>query len=151
MNVKSTTIGEVSKVVKDLNAWPKKQSGNSRVLLSELKDNLIQINMILDHGIEISDVIEEISDNVYKQLQSEGFSFNSIKKSKIAKRSSLKGTDLEAWGGKSTGELIDSIYDKINEFKKMHPILKGSSKFRPRVRIYNIRKRILLLLSHVRS
>ena len=149
--MKPTTIGEVSKVVKDLNAWLKKQSGDSRALLSELKDDLIQINMVLDHGLEISDVLDEISDKEYKRLQSDGFSFNSIKRSKIAKRRSLKGTDIEAWGGKSTEELIGSIYDKINELKKMYPKLKGSPKFRPRVRTYNIRKRILLLLNHVRS
>ncbi len=107
--------------------------------------------MVLDHGIEISDVLDEITDKEYKRLQSEGFSFNSIRRSKIAKRSCLKGTDIEGWGGKTTRELIDSIYEKINALKKMYPKLKGSSKFRSRVRTFNIRKRILLLLNHVRS
>jgi hypothetical protein len=144
-------VGEFTGLVTGIDAWLKKQTGDSRAVVSELKDNLIQINFVLEHEVDLADVIDEITMSEYKRLQLEGFNFNSIKKTRIKKLARLKGTDLEPWVGKTTESLIESIYDKINELKKMYPKLKNSPKFRPGVRLINIRKRISLLMEHLRS
>jgi len=147
----STTLGEISNAVKDVNAWLKKQKGDSRLLVAEIKNNLIQLDMVVEHDVSLKDVLADISTSEYKRLQGEGFNFGSIKKSRIARFKSLEGTDLESWSGKETEELIGSIYDKTIALKTMFPRLKKSKKIRWNSRAINIRKRILLLLRHLGS
>lgn len=145
----STTLGEISNAVKDVNAWLKKQKGDSRLLVAEIKNNLIQLDMVVEHDVNLEEVLNDISIKEYKRLQGEGFNFGSIKKSKIPKFKSMEGTDLESWMGKETEELISSIYDKIIALKTMFPRVKNSSKIRWNSRVINIRKRILLFLRHL--
>jgi hypothetical protein len=78
-----------------------------------------------------------------------GFNFNTLKRGKIAPFPSLAGTDLASWQGKTTEALVESIYDKLNDLKLRYPHVKRSEKYRWRVRVNNIRKRIWLLLRHV--
>ena len=96
-------------------------------------------------------MIEKISVSEYKRLAKEGFNFNTLKKGKIAAIASLEGTDLASWRGKETEELIESIYDKINDLKIRYPYVREKDKYRWNVRVSNIRKRIWLLLMHVRG
>jgi hypothetical protein len=132
-------------------AWWRKARGDSRVLISELKDNMTYLDLVAEDGVELGEVIEKISVAEYKRLAREGFNFNMLKKGRIAAIASLQGTDLASWCGKQTEELIDSIYDKINDLKIRYPYVGKNENYRWSVRINNIRKRIWLLLMHVRS
>lgn len=145
------TISEVSKVIQDINSWLKKQKGDSRALITELKDNLNYLEMVIEHGVELEDILKDITVDEYSRLQNEGFSFNKIKNKKIPKLKSLNGTDLASWKGKETEELVVSIYDKIRNLKASYPKLKNKPNIRWNARVINIKKRILLLLQHVRS
>lgn len=142
------TAGVASRV---LAAWWRKAKGDSRTLISELKDNMTYLDLVAEDGIELGEVIEKLSVAEYKRLAREGFNFNTLKKGRIAAIASLKGTDLASWCGKETEELIDSIYDKINDLKIRYPYVGKNEKYRWSVRVNNIRKRIWLLLMHVRS
>jgi hypothetical protein len=135
----------------ELTSWWRTAKGNTRSLIGELKDNLTYLDMVADDGVAIEDVIEKISISEYKRLNKEGFSFNSLKRTKIASYSSLKNTDLSSWPGKDTGLLVESIYQKINDLKLRYPHLKNNPKYRWPMRVQNIRKRIWLLLKHVNS
>ena len=137
--------------MKSIALWWSKSKGDSRALIGELKDNLSYLDMVAEDEIPLSDVVDKLAVVEYKRLSKEGFNFNKLKKSKISTYPSLKGTDLERWGGKETEELIVSIYDKINEIKIRFPHVGGNKKYRWRVRVNNIRKRVWLLLKHVRS
>jgi len=53
------------------------------------------------------------------------------------------------WAGKSTEELIGSIYKKIGELKNSYPHNKNNPKYRWNVRVKDIIKLIWLLLKHV--
>ena len=150
MDIKGT-INEVSKVIKDINSWLKKQKGDSRALITELKDNLTYLEMVIKHDVEIDEILKDLKTDVYSRLQDEGFSFNSIKNRKIPKLKSLEGSDLASWKGKSTDELVVSIYDKLRNLKASYPKLKNRPNIRWNVRVINITKRIVLLLRHVRS
>jgi len=130
-------------------AWWKKSKGDTRALIGELKENLSYLDMVSEDDIDLGEVIEKISVVEFKRLSKEGFSFNKLKKANITKFTSLKGTDLSAWGGKGTEELIISIYDKISDLKVRYPHVKNNKKYRWKVRVNNIRKRIWLLLRHV--
>ena len=135
--------------MKSINSWWNKSKGDSRSLIGELKDNLSYLDMVASDGVPLGDVADKLSVVEYKRLSKEGFNFNKLKKSKIVKYPSLQKTDLEKWGGKETEELVDSIYDKINEIKIRFPHVGYNKKYRWGVRVSNIRKRIWLLLKHV--
>lgn len=142
------TAGAASRI---LTAWWRKARGDSRALISEMKDNMTYLDLVADDGVALGEVIEKISVAEYKRLSREGFNFNTLKKGRIASVPSLAGTDLATWCGKETEELIDSIYDKINDLKIRFPYVGKNDKYRWNVRVNNIRKRIWLLLMHVRS
>ena len=137
--------------IQSLDKWWKKSKGDTRALVGELKDNLSYLDMVAEDGVALDEVIEKITLTEFKRLSKEGFNFNTLKKSKVTAYPSLKGTDLEAWGGKTTEELIFAIYEKINQLKIRYPHVAKKSNYRWMVRVNNIRKRIWLLLKHVNS
>ena len=137
--------------MKSIASWWSKSKGDSRALIGELKDNLSYLDMVAEDDVPLSEVVDKLAIVEYRRLSKEGFNFNKLKKSKISKYPSLKGTDLERWGGKETEELIISIYDKINEIKIRFPHVGNNKKYRWGVRVNNIRKRVWLLLKHVSS
>jgi hypothetical protein len=143
-----SSAGSASKAI---TAWWKKAKGDSRALVSELKDNLIYLDMVADDGVELGGIIEKISVAEYKRLSKDGFNFNTLKRAKIEKYPSLKGSDLASWQGKETEALIESIYDKLNDLKIRYPHVRKSERYRWKIRVNNIRKRIWLLLRHVRD
>lgn len=132
-----------------ITSWRKKARGDARALVGELKDNLTYLDMVAEDGIALGDVVEKLSIAEYRRLSKEGYNFNALKKQKIASYESLKGTDLSSWAGKSTEELIDSIFEKLNDVRIKYPHVAENGKYRWRVRVDNIRKRIWLLLKHV--
>ena len=107
------------------------------------------VAMVAEDGVELAAVINKLSIAEYRRLAKEGYNFNALKKQKIARYESLKGTDLSSWAGKSTEELIESIFEKLNVLKIKFPHVAENGKYRWRVRVDNIRKRIWLLLRHV--
>ena len=115
------SLSSAGSAIKELAAWRKRVKGDARSLVDELKDNMSYLDMVAQDGVELGDVIEKISVSEYKRLSKEGFSFNSLKRGKIKKHPSLEGTDLSSWAGKETEELVESIYDKINELKIRYP------------------------------
>lgn len=137
--------------MKSITSWWNKSKGDSRAIIGELKDNLLYLEMVAVDNVPLGDVAEKLSVIEYKRLSKEGFNFNKLKRTKISKYPSLKGSDLEKWGGKETEELFISIYDKVNEIKIRFPHVGHNKKYRWGVRVINIRKRIWLLLKHVSS
>ena len=135
----------------ELTTWWKKSKGDSRSLIGELKDNLTYLDIVADDAVDLGEVIDKISVSAYRRLSSAGFNFNTLKKSRIPAYPSLEGTDLSSWTGKETEDLVVSIYDKINDLKIRYPHVHKNKNYRWNVRVNNIRKRIWLLLMHVRS
>jgi hypothetical protein len=105
----------------------------------------------LGHGVNLGEVIDKITATECKRLAKAGDNFNVLKKRKVSKTASLEGTDLASWVDKDSQALFESIYDKIYELKLRYPHVSKNAKYRRNVRVYNIRKRIWLLLMHVRS
>lgn len=145
------TLSAGGSAMKSITSWLSKSKGDSRAIVGELKENLLYLNMVATDSIPLGDVVDKLSVVEYKRLSNEGFNFNKLKKEKIFKYPSLKGTDIEQWGGKETEQLVVAIYDKINEIKILFPHVGNIKKYRWGVRGNNIRKRIWLLLKHVSS
>ncbi|WP_208321303.1 hypothetical protein [Thiohalophilus thiocyanatoxydans] len=144
-------LSSAGTAMKEFGAWKARARGDERVLIAELKDNLHYLDLVAEDGVPLREVIDKLSVTEYKKLANRGFNFDSIKKKPIENYSSLAGTDLAPWPGKRTGELIESIYDKINELKIKFPYVEKNRNYRWGTRVNNIRKRIWLLLRHVRG
>lgn len=144
-------LSDGGSAMKSITAWWNQSKGDSRTLIGELKDNLSYLDMVACDGVLLSDVVEKLSATEYKRLLKEGYNFNKLKKSRIMDYPSLRGSDLESWAGKETEELVVSIYDKVNDIKIRFPHVGNNAKYRWSVRVSNIRKRVWLLLLHIRS
>jgi len=145
------SLSETGSAISALTGWWKKAKGDARSVIGELKDNMSYLEMVADDDVELGDVIEKISVVEYKRLAKEGFNFNTIKGGKITQLPLVEGTDLSSWNGKTTEELIESIYDKIIELKIRYPHVQKNKNYRWNARVINIRKRIWLLFKHVAS
>ncbi len=143
------TLSASGSAAKSISSWWSRSKGDSRALIGELKNNLLYLDLVANDGVPLADVVDKISNDEFQRLSKDGFNFNKLKKGKIPKYNSLKGTDLEKWGGKETEQLIFSIYEKINEIVIKFPHVGDNKKYRWGVRVNNIRKRVWLLLRHV--
>ena len=140
-----------AKVVQELTKVIKRRKGKSRLLLEELKENQDLCLMVLGEGTDPMLVLPKLKADYYNQLLAEGFNFNSVKREKISTREKLEKSDLSYLIGKSTGFLIEDIYDKVKELQRRFEIDKNNRKIQWRRRIINLYKRIVLLVDHLRG
>jgi hypothetical protein len=132
-----------------LASWHKKARGDARSLVSELKNNFHYLDMVVRDGVPFDDVVGKISLVEFERLNREGFNFDTVKREKIAHYVSLEGSELASWPGKTTSQLIESIYEKLGILKLRYPLVKAHPKYNWPRRILSVRKRILLLIRHV--
>jgi hypothetical protein len=133
-----------------LAAWSRRSKGDVRALVLELKDNLACLDLVAEDGVPLDQVIDRISVAEYERLARAGFDFNRLERKRIPAWPSLEGTALAAWRGKRTEELVDAIYARLRDLKTRYPHVREHPRYRWGVRVVNIRKRIWLLLKHVR-
>ena len=133
--------------------WRRRSHANAAKLIDELRKNLRFCTLVLEDNVEVGKALSILSTKEYDRLLSDDPHFKSLTPRKIRRFKSLEGTDLAAWQGKPAGDLVDSIYDKIKELQDYYAMLGDdpNTKRRWRVRVANIRKRILLLLRNARS
>lgn len=132
-----------------LNAWSRTLKGDRRALVLELGDNLTYLDMVADDQVPLGEVVDKLSFSEFERLAKTGFNFNSLKRGRIRAFPSLEGTNMASWPGKTTAELVESIYDRMRDLKLRYPHLGHDERFRWGLRVDNIRKRIWLLLRHV--
>lgn len=107
------------------------------------------LDLVAEDDVQLREVVSKLSVEEFDRLLKEGFNFNAVKRKKIASIPSLQSTDLESWQGKSTEDLIFSIYDKIKDIQVKFPHTGLNPKYRWSVRVQNFRKRIWLLAMHL--
>lgn len=138
-----------AKAMASFDAFRKGRKGDLRALIDELRENSRLCFHAVSEGANPSRVISKYATTEFDRLNRAGFDFNALKRAKIPKLPGIDGTDLASWPGKTTSQLLESIYEKIkdarsiNEFTPENPML--------RRRLFNIHKRILLLLRHIKS
>lgn len=132
-------------------SWRKRSSSNAALLIDELKNNLRFCMLVLEDDVDIGEALDILSTRQYDRLLREDPSFSALSPRRIRDFKSLENTDLAAWRGKPTGELVNSVYDKIKDLKVYYPRQNDSQKRRWRVRVINLRKRILLLLRNSKT
>ena len=142
-------LGDSTRAAKALAAWRRRARGDQRALVMELTDNLALLDLVAEEGVPLGDVVGRLSTADYDRLAKAGFDFNALQRRRIRHFPSLDGTDLRYWPGKSTAELVESIYRKLRDLKLRYPHLADDAGQRWGVRVNNIRKRTWLLLRHV--
>ena len=115
------SLASAGAAIKELAAWRKRSKGDARMLIGELKDNLTYLDMVAEDGVPLGDVIKKVSNSEYRRLAATDYNFNALKRGKIARYPSFKGSELASWAGKSTEDLVESIYDKLNQLKLRYP------------------------------
>jgi len=128
----------------------KKTKGDVRALIEELKENSRLCFRVIEDGVPPGEVIPNFSTVVFDRLNESGFDFDAVKRKDIPAFEGMEKTDLASWRGKSTGNLIANIYDKIKDIRSLQ-MAPSSSTRRLGPRVINIHKRILLLLRHAKS
>ncbi len=144
-----TIFASAGEALKALVDWRRRSRGNARAIVMELEDNYTYLEMVAFDGVPVGNVIQDLSTTEYKRLAHEGYNFNQLRRQKIQAEPSFEGTQMANWVEKSTEELIDSIYNKINDLKIRYPHNYNNPKYRWNVRVQNTIKFIWLLLKHV--
>jgi hypothetical protein len=142
------TAGSALKAFTDMRA---KTRGDARAIVEELKENSRLCWMVIEEDVPVEQIIPNLSSAEYDRLNKAGFDFDALKRKKISRQAGLRDTDLASWAGKPTRDLVENIYDKIKNLKTTYRHAPNSEKRRWKTRIFNIQKRILLLLDHFRN
>ncbi|MCG6887939.1 MAG: hypothetical protein LJE74_12080 [Proteobacteria bacterium] len=142
------TAGSALKAFADMRA---RTRGEARALVEELKENSRLCWLVIEEDVPVEQIIPDLSSVEYDRLNKTGFDFDALKRKKISLQAGLQDSDLASWAGKPTRALVENIYDKIKNLKTTYRHAPRSEKRRWKTRIFNIQKRILLLLEHCRN
>ncbi len=144
-----STLSTAAKTAKALQKIIADVSGDERTLLEEIKENAGLCWLVTKREVDAFKVIPELQTTEYDRLLKTDFDFNQLSKKKIKASQRYKSSDLKPFIGKETHELVEAIYDRIKELKRIHKLDPDSSRTRWSVRFINLHKRILLLLEHL--
>ncbi|WMS86099.1 hypothetical protein [Pleionea litopenaei] len=146
-----STLSSAAKTAKALQKLISDVDGDERVLLEEIKENAGLCWLVTQREIEPNRIIQELQTAEYDRIIKTDFDINRLKRTKLKESKRYKGTDLEVFIGKSTADLVENIYDRIKELKRIHRIDPEIKRIRWQVRFSNLHKRILLLLEHLKG
>jgi len=138
-----------AKAMASFDAFRKGRKGDSRAIVEELKENSRLCFRSINDDVDLALTIPEFTTTDFDRLNKAGFDFNSLKSGRIAAYAGIHETDLASWAEKTTGELVENIYDKIKNLKSLQKFKPGHPTARRR--LMNIHKRILLLLRHAEA
>ncbi len=140
--------------LKALNKILKKRRGDSRALLEEMKENLGLCWMVVELETDPKQILPKLQTSVYDRLCAEGFDFNrmtSKKRRTIQGSDALLNTDLKSFAGKDTASLVENLYDRIKDLKRLYEVDPENPRIHWRQRVVNVLKRALLLMKHLKG
>lgn len=143
------SLASAGAALRSFSDWRARSRGEVRVLVEELKENSRLCWLVLEEGVPLETIVPKLSTVEFDRLNRAGFDFNTLKRERIGAWKSLAGTDLASWQGKTSEALLRSIYDKIKDLQTIYPHAAGNPARRWRGRVWNIQKRIMLLLKHI--
>ena len=146
-----STISTAASTLKTFRELLKGKKGDTRVFLEELKENAGLSWLVMEMDTDPMKMVDELRTEEYDRLLKTNFDFNSLKKQQISGDERIEKSDLASFLGKETASLVENIYDRIKELKRIYRVDKDNPKVRWRVRIINLQKRILLLLWHLKK
>ena len=145
------TLSTAAGTLKAFKELIKNNRGDSRALLEEIKENAGLCWLVVERGTDPLKIVPELATDEFNRIIRTEFQFNSMKRRKIKSNIFLEQPGLSSFKGKNTEYLIENIYDRIKELKRIYRVDKNNQRIRWKTRIFNLQKRILLLIIHLSS
>ncbi len=142
-------IGTTEKVASSLYKWVTGNRGFKRTVAIELKENIELIRLYVDSGADPKDLIPKITDSAFRNAISEGFNFNSLKKSKIGAKSTKSIPQLQKYTDWETQRVFENVYQKVATIKHAAEIKNNKKPVRIGVRLQNIFNLMVMLAIHI--
>jgi len=142
-------ISTSEKVVSSFYKWITGQRGLKRTVAIELKENIELIRLYADSGADPKELIPKLSDSAFRNALTEGFNFNSLKKTKIDARSTRNIPQLQKYNGWDTQRVFENVYQKVATIKHAAEIKKSKKPVRIGVRLQNIFNLMVMLAIHI--
>ena len=144
-----SAIGTTEKVASSLYKWVTGNRGFKRTVAIELKENIELIRLYVDSGADPKDLISKLTDSAFRNALSEGFNFNSLKKSKISTRSTKNVPQLQKYNDWDTQRVFENVYQKVTTIKHAATIKNSKKPIRTGVRLKNIFNLMVMLAIHI--
>ncbi|MFM2613358.1 hypothetical protein [Vibrio campbellii] len=144
-------ISTAEKVAQSLYKLVAGNRGLKRTVAVELQENIELIRLYVETESGYDQLIPKLKDNAYRSALSEGFNFNSLKRSKIDSQSTKGQKQLEKYHGWETQKVFENIYSKIAVVKEAIEIKDNKKPLRLGVRLHNIFKLSVMLSNHIGS
>ncbi len=145
------TLSTAAGTLKAFKELIKNNRGNSRALLEEIKENAGLCWLVAERGTDPLKIVPELATDEFNKIIRTEFQFNSMKRRKIKSNVFLEQAGLASFKGKNTEYLVENIYDRIKELKRIYRVDKNNQRIRWKTRIFNLQKRMLLLIIHLSS
>jgi hypothetical protein len=142
-------LGNIPKVLEEIDKLLKGTRGKKRMLLLELKQNVATIELYSKNQAPIDKVIGNLRIEKVEDAFDKGFKFNSFNNDRVTKKETGGVAFYQAYVGWTTEQLFENIYLKIVELKDIVRMDTNNPNIRKNVRLLNVLKLIKLLLVHI--
>src|SRR5258708_13382660 len=148
-----SSLGTAANTAKAFRDLLQKNKGEVRVLLDELKKNSTLSWLVVDREAEPQRIIPQLSTKAYDRLLEKGFNFNDLSPRKriVRGNSNLEDSDLSSFIARDVANLVEGIYDRINEMQLVLQVDPDTQPLTCNRRVINLHKRILLLMFHLKG
>ncbi len=124
---------------------------HARSVAIELRQNIELIGLYAQAGSSASDVIPRLSNSALGTAITAGFSFSSLRRGKIAAKSTAGKPQLAPYVGWSTQKAFERLYTRIATLKHAAEIDKRGSRLRLNVRLNNLFRYMIMLARHIEA
>ena len=144
-----TAISTTERVAASLYKWITGNRGLKRTVAIELKENIALVRLYVASGTDPRELIPKIKEDAFRNALTQGFNFNTLKRSKISAASTGNIPQLRAYHGWSTQTLFENVYAKIATLKHAATLHNNRKPVRLGVRLINVFKLMVVLAHHI--
>ena len=146
-----SSLSSAAAVSQTIRSLIRNTRGTRRGLLLELQKNIDLMYLHTKGGAPIDKVAARLDVRQYEHASRSGFDFNSLQRRPVRAELVKDNPSLRPYAGWTTEQLFERVYLKIHDLKNIVSIDPQNERLRPRVRLLNIFRLMLLLLQHLKS
>jgi len=142
-------VGTTEKVAASLYSLIAGNRGLKRTVAMELQENIELIRLYAESGADPVELIPKIREDAFRRALADGFNFNTLKRSKIGKKSTRNKPVLKKYHGWDTQRVFENVYQKVATLKQAIAIRNPKTPIRIGVRLTNVFELMVLLAVHI--
>ena len=124
---------------------------HARTVAVELRENIELIKLYAKAGSTPVDIIPKLSNSALGAAITAGFSFVSLRRSKIGRKSIGNKQQLNKYVGWSTQKSFERLYSKISVIKHAAMLPDTNGKIRLGARLNNLFRFMIMLARHIEA